>query len=270
MKNVRLLALASFLPCRLLAADADLKPLQLVPDQVIYHNDFSDGQQLDQNTWRGAQGTQWKVEDGVIRGRPSTPEFQASHKTHKGLEARGALVKCPADYIARFSVRYNGGKPPQPLPGLKNIPSIDVGHHIGRLEFGVEGARLLADGETLQLASAPDFQLEDGRWYEVLVEARGDEVTFQFGKGPTLHGQHPTLKGESLPPESSHTLAFIGKEGGTVEVDNLTLWSVKDGTQPSWPQVFAKLTPESKVIRPKRPGQLAKEKKEAEERAAKK
>lgn len=258
MKNIPNLiafAVAFLLPHAAFSADVELKPLMLVTDQIIYHDEFATAQAIDKETWHVAQGTQWKAEDGVLRGRPSTSEFQASHKTHKGLEPRCSLSKCPADYVVRFSVRYVGGKPPRPLPALKNIPSIDIGHHIGRVEFGLEGTRLTADGETLQLESASAFRLESGRWYEVLVEARGDEVVVQFANGPTFHGKHPTLGGEN------HHLAFVGSEEGVVEIDNVTLWSVKSGTQPSWTETLVKRpAQEPKVLRKKRPGQLAKEK----------
>lgn len=269
MNTRHLLLAALMLAPAAFSAEPALKPLMLVPDQVVYHEDFNATHELDRETWRAAQQTQWRIEEGVLRGRPSSAEYQSTHKNHRGLEPRGALVKCPASYVAQFSVRFIGGEPPQPLPQAKSVPFIDIGHHIGRVEFGVEGVRLLADGDTLQLASAPGFRLEPGRWYEMVVEARDDEVTLQIAGGPTLHGRHPTLKGEMLPPGQNHTLAFIGSLGGVAEVDDLTLWSVKEGTQPAWPQTLAKLpAAEPTPIRPKRPGQLAKEKKDAEAKAA--
>ena len=242
------------------AAEPALKSLMLVPDQVVYQDDFTTPKPLDKTVWKSAQSTRWTIEDGVLRGRPSTPEFQATHKTHKGLEPRLALVKCPPSYIVQFSVRYVSGKPVPPLPA-RNIPSIDLGHHIGRVEFGVEGARLLAEGETVQLASAPDFKLELGRWYDVLAEAHDDEVVVQIAGGPTLHGKHPAYKGDN------HTLAIIGLQAGEVELDNVTLWSVKPEAQPNWAATLAKLPPaELKTIRQKTPGQLAQEKAKTEDK----
>lgn len=234
------------------------EPLMLVPDQVLVQDDFSTAKPLDRETWRIGQGTQWTVQDGVLRGQPSTPEFQASHKTHKGLEPRLGLAKCPPTYIVRFSIRYLGGNPTPNLPD-RRVPSIDIGHHVGRLEFGTEGTRLLAEGETIQLAEAPDFKLEREKWYDVLVEARDGETVVQFAGGPTFYGAHPFYR------DHDHTLAFVGNIGGKIEVDNLTLWSAKPDPKPTWVATAAKLPkPEAKTIRPKTPGQIAKEKAEEE------
>ncbi|MCX7005984.1 MAG: hypothetical protein NTY53_01810 [Kiritimatiellaeota bacterium] len=155
-------------------------------------------------------------------------------------------------------MRFVGGKPVPPLPS-RNIPALDLGHHIARVEFGVEGLRLLAEGETVQLASCPDFKLEMGRCYRVLAEARDDELVVQFAGGPTLHGKHPAFKAED------HQLAVIGLIEGEVELDDVTLWSVKPEPQPGWAAALAKLPPaELKIIRPKTPDQLAKEKAKTE------
>lgn len=240
------------------AAEAALKPLMLVPDQIVYQDGFATNKALDTRVWRVGQGTRWAATNGVLHGRPSSPEFQAAHKTHKGLEPRLVLAKCPPAYVAEFSVCFVGGKPVPPLPA-RNIPALDLGHHIARVEFGVEGLRLLAEGETVQLANFPEFKLELGRRYHVLAEARDDEVVVQFAGGPTLHGKHPSYKA------ADHLLAVIGFVGGEVELDDVTLWSVKPESRPGWGAARAQLPPaELKTIRPKTPGQLAKEKTQTE------
>ena len=56
--------------------------------------------------------------------------------------------------------------------------------------------------------------------------------------------------------------AFVSTDGGAVEVDNVTLWATKPGAQTARPQTLAKLpTQKSKVLRKKRRGQFAKQKK---------
>jgi hypothetical protein len=237
---------------------ADLEPWMLVPDRVLYQEDFQTPKPLGKEIWHPAQGTQWTVENGVLHGRPSTPEYQASHKDHRGLEARGGFRNCPPDYIARFAVRFLGGLDPEALPSLRRIPSIDLGHHIGRVEFGLEGARLMADGETVLVAQEPKFRLEPGRWYEVIAEVRGDEVLVRMDPGLVLYGKHAAfLRG-------NHDLAFVGRQEGEVEVDRVTLWTLAPRYQPGWPKNRMKLPKqEDRTIRQKRPGQIAKERQEA-------
>jgi hypothetical protein len=234
---------------------ADWTPLMLVPGRVLYQEDFQEAKPLGREIWHVAQGTRWMVEDGVLRGRPSTAEYQASRKDHRGLEPRGGFRNCPKDYIARFSVRYSGGEDPAPFPSLRRIPSIDLGHHIGRVEFGLEGARLMTDGETVLVTQSAGFRLELGRWYEVMVEVRGDEVLLRMEPGLLLYGKHPAyLRG-------GHDLEFVGREGGEIEVDRVTLYEVAQGYQPTWAKTRAALPKqEDRTVRPKRPGQIAKEK----------
>lgn len=92
-----------------IASAADLQPLLAVPDQVVLQDDFSKAGPLDKKAWAKRQGTQWTVEDGVLRGMPSTPEFQASKEDHKGLEPRLSAPITPAQFIAKFSLRFDGG-----------------------------------------------------------------------------------------------------------------------------------------------------------------
>ena len=48
----------------------------------------------------------------------------------------------------------------------------------------------------MQLASAPDFKIESGRWYRGLAEIKGDEFVIQFAGDPTLYGKHASFSGE--------------------------------------------------------------------------
>lgn len=237
------------------AAEPALQPLMLVPDKVIFTDDFSKPRNdlkpkktEDGDSWVPNQGTRWVVEDGVLRGRPSSPEFQAAHKTHRGLHPRIVLAKTPQDYILRFSMRIVDGKPFVAGQRRSIPPFIEIGHHIARVTWGANGAMLLADGDSLQIASAPDFKLEPGRWYHVMVEKRADEVVVQFADGSTFHGKHPSYKSDK------HFVMVGGLEGGVMELDNVTVWSFKEGVQPGWAQTLAKFPPPQDVrIKPAKP-----------------
>jgi hypothetical protein len=237
------------------AGEPALQPLMLLPDQVLFEDDFSTPRgelkpkkAEDGDSWIPNQGTRWVVEEGVLRGRPSLPEFQASHKTHQGLHPRIVLAKTPQNYILRFSMRLVDGKPFVAGQRRSISPFIEMGHHIARVTWGANGAMLLADGDSLQIASAADFKLETGRWYQVMVEKREDEVVVQFAGGPALHGKHPSYVSDK------HFVMIGGLEGGVMELKGVTVWSPKEGSRPEWPQTLAKMPPPQDVrIKPAKP-----------------
>jgi hypothetical protein len=244
---------------------ADLAPKWLVPDQVLYTDDFSKprpvaiNRQNPTEPWMINQGTRWEMVDGVLRGRASSAEFQAKHETHKGLHPRVVLQTTPEKYVLRFSMRLIDGIPFEAGKRRSIAPFIEIGHHVCRVTWDVNGATLLADGDTTQLANDKDFKLIPGKWETVLIERRDDEVLVQFADGPVFHGKHASYVTDP------HAVMLGGLEAGTMEIDNVTLWSVKDGTQPEWPAFAAKLPPQQNlVLRPKTPGRLAAEKKAAE------
>lgn len=244
---------------------ADLAPKWLVPDQVLYTDDFSKprpvaiNRQNPTEPWMINQGTRWEMVDGVLRGRASSAEFQAKHETHKGLHPRVVLQTTPEKYVLRLSMRLIDGIPFEAGKRRSIAPFIEIGHHVCRVTWDVNGATLLADGDTTQLANDKDFKLIPGKWETVLIERRDDEVLVQFADGPVFHGKHASYVTDP------HAVMLGGLEAGTMEIDNVTLWSVKDGTQPEWTTFAAKLPPQQNlVLRPKTPGRIAPEKKAAE------
>lgn len=207
---------------RLGAAPPNLKPLMAVPDKAVVEDDFSKAKPLAKDTWQIRQGTQWAIEDGVLRGRPSTPEYQASKKDHKGTEARVSLPACPQEYIIRFSVRFIDGEP------TTVVPFVEFGHHCVRVAWAGGGARVLADSESLLVNEAPKFKVESGKWIHGLAEMKGDELVVQFADGPTLYAKHPRFAAEK------DGFGLAGTKGGTVELDDVTVWSVKSEEQSGW------------------------------------
>lgn len=253
------------------AIAADVSPKWLVPDQVLFADDFSqprgeiklDRKKAPNAPWVPNQGTRWEVVDGVLRGRASSPEFQASHETHRGVHPRMVLSKTPEKYVLRFSMRLIDGIPFEAGKRKSVAPFIEIGHHICRVTWDVNGATLLADGDTTQLANDKDFKLVPGKWETVLVERRDDEVLVQFADGPVFHGKHASYVTDP------HAVMIGGLEAGTMEIDNVTLWSIKEGTQPEWTAFASKLPPQQNlVLRPKTPGRIAAEKKAAEAKSS--
>ncbi len=240
------------------ASAAELKPSMLIPDKVVFQDDFSQPRELKAvaakspqvGAWNPNQGTRWKVADGVLKGEASSAEYQAAHDTHKGVHPRIVLTKTPADYVLKFSMRLIDGKPFVAGQRKSVPPFIEIGHHIARVTWGENGAMLLADGDSLQVDVAKDFRLETGKWYTVMVERRADEVLVQFQDGPSFYGKHATYKSEL------HAVMLGGLEAGHMEVDDVTVWSIKEGDQPGWASTL-KSRPATKEVRIKE----AKEKK---------
>jgi hypothetical protein len=224
--------------CQLPAADSpNLAPLLAVPDRVVLQEDYATPKPLDAKVYSQRQGTRWKIEDGVLRGRPSSPEFQAKKKDHQGLEPRISIPACPRDFVVRFDVRFIGGEK------TPRFPFVEFGHHVARLAWSNGGdAALLAENETVQLATYPGFKVEPGKWYHALAEIEGEELVIQFAGGPTVYARQ-----KSFDQEKSG-FGVCGTRGGTVELDNVTLWSVKKDPQPGWEAARAKLPPPTKPV----------------------
>jgi len=227
--------LLAFFAC---AAAAPLVPLLTIPDQVIFQPDFSVSGAPDKSNFGAKQGTRWIRTNGVLRGLPSTAEYQASHKDHKGTEARLALLKCPASYAIGFSFRFEGGA----FTGA--TPMIELGHHVTRVQWTTNGVRLLADHDGLQVAQDTSFKLKTNEWVRALAEVRGDAVLFQFEGGPTLYASHASIAGDN------HAFGIAGFKGGAVELKDLTIWSVKPGAPEAWEKTRAALPAQTPVELP--------------------
>ena len=211
------------------AVGGDLKPLLVVPDKAVVENDFSKSMSLKKSAWSQRQHTRWEIraDQGVLFGQPSSADFQASVKHHKGYEPRISVPLTPAEFAASFSIRFNGGEE------TAVCPFVEFGHHVCRLKFSSEnGLQLLAEGETLIVAEAKSYKPEPGKWIHVLAEMKGEEFVVQFENGPTLYAKHASF----AKPVSSGGNGFgvAGTKGGTVEIDRLTLWSIKPETNSSW------------------------------------
>ncbi|MCB1119930.1 MAG: hypothetical protein KJT03_00150 [Verrucomicrobiae bacterium] len=235
-------AITTILLCTAFAAwsaAATLKPRMVELDQLVLAEDFNQPAPLDNKKWQPRQHTRWSIEDGVLRGIPSTQEYQASRKDHQGFEPRLSIPSCPQEFAIEFSIRFVKGEQ-TPL-----CPFIEFGHHVGRIYWNEDGAALLADHESVQLDSNSAFKLESGKWYHGLAEIKGDEMLITFEHGPFFYGKHPGLA------VKKDGFGVAGFSMGTVELDNIQVWSVKSGTNPDWKNfrtTFATKPP--KVLKP--------------------
>jgi hypothetical protein len=194
---------------------AGLKPNHLKAGKTIYQSDFSKAEALDKARWQTRQGTQWDIADGVLKGTPSTPEYQAKKKAtgkgHTGTIPRIYLLDTPQDFILSYRFKLEGGKP------SGAVPLVEFGHHVSRVYFSPEGPRLLADHEEKTLDKI-DTPLELDRWYNVLVEAKGAAVSIQIEGIGTLNGKDPFIEETERP-----IIGFTGNVNGTIYLDDIHL-----------------------------------------------
>ena len=81
-------------------------------------------------------GTRWTIADGVLRGIPSSAEFQAKKKDHFGYEPRISIPACPREFAIQFDVRFVGGQP------TAIGPFVEFGHRMARDSWAGGGAIL--------------------------------------------------------------------------------------------------------------------------------
>jgi len=199
----------------------ELQPVLAKTGGIVLQEDFNTPHALDKKVWQNGQGTRWEIKDGELQGIPSTPEFQAARKNHKGLSPRIALLAVLQEYAVQFSFKLDpnpvNGKPkPADLPYV----FFDFGHHMTRLLLDDKGAHLVASNETITLAEDKAFRFKPGLRYEALFELKGDEVVLQIQDGPTLRGKHEIIA------QPKKSFDFVGS-GEMLHIDDLTVWSAQ-------------------------------------------
>jgi hypothetical protein len=199
-----------------------MHPRMVQLDRLVLEEDFSESRPLDKAHFNPRQHTRWSIEDGVLRGQPSTTEFQASQNHHQGLEPRLSIPSCPDEFAIQFSIRFLEGD------ATSICPFIEFGHHKARIYWSDSGVQLLADGESVQLDHDPSFKLEPGTWYHALAEVKGDEFYIRFDHGPELYGRHPSMNVEK------DGFGVAGFRGAKVELDDVRVWSIQDGPNSIW------------------------------------
>jgi hypothetical protein len=217
------LALFCFAAAVAVTAGFALHPRMAQPDALVLSEDFS-SPGLDAKLWQARQHTRWSVVDGMLHGEPSTAEYQASRKDHQGFEPRLMIQTELQDYIVEFRFRVNSGE--QHAVGA----FFEVGHHFARVAFKESGLEMNLGNlkDPTVLVSKPDTKLEKGRWYHVLCETRGDETLVQIDGLPMLYGKDPRVA------EHAPGFGITGLRGGTMDVDDVKIWSAKGAEQPGW------------------------------------
>jgi hypothetical protein len=230
MSSIRMvlviLNLVSLIPACLAEDWGTLQPLMVIPNKSVLQETFSKSGPVKKTNWQNRQGTRWSVEDGVLRGRPSSEEYQSSRTHHFGYEPRVSVPVTPTEFLAGFSFRFIGGEE------TDIVPFIEFGHHVCRVKFSSKGTFIVIDHETLKVAEASDFLYEPGKWYHALAELKGDEFVIQFVDGPVWYVKHECLA--KVNASGGNGLGLAGPKNGKVELDNVSIWKIRSQSKPSW------------------------------------
>ena len=173
-----------------------LEPRLLNKGKVIYENDFSKKTEIKKPKFWIKQNTRWSVEDGVLTGIAATSEYQEKQrkigKGHLGDIPRIGFGKMPKSYIMSFRFQIDEKK------GNSKTPMFEFGHHVSRIFFSPEGAKLLTDHEKVQQMEIKGFKLAPGKWYEVLGEVGEEDLFIQIkdadGKITVFYCHYPKFK----------------------------------------------------------------------------
>lgn len=205
----------------------------VIPDQEVVSIDSSKPGPVDAKVAKPLWGAPWIHIDGMLRGTPSSPEVQAAKKNHNGANPRLIFVTTPDEYLARFSIRFIGGKD----ENNKGLPLIDLGHHVSAITLGSEkGMHLTVNRHSQLVASDASFRLENGETYKFEIEVKGTETLIRVQNGPTLYAESKFLDGKK------RTIGLAGAIQGTIEIDEFSIWSVKDAVQKDWAERRDKLS----------------------------
>lgn len=224
MKCLSFLAIVAIMSAN--AAAAELEPLLTIPAESAVADNFDTAHKLDKAIWQQRQGTRWAIEDGVLRGRESSAEYQASNSHHRGFEPRISVPATPDEFAASFSVRFEGDE----INAI--VPFVEFGHHVCRVRFHAQGLEVLAEGESLVVAKTDNISYEPGRWYHCLAETKDGHFVMQIQNGPTLYAFHESFK--NPPSSGGNGLGVAGPKHGIVELDNIDIRNVRQRKQLGW------------------------------------
>ena len=160
-------ALVMFSSCFVLqATENTLKPLLLKRGETVILEPFDKDSETVQS-W-GKYGTQWKVEEGVFVGRPSSVDYQKAHPgKHSGLTPRleMKIPACEEGFIIKFNFKFE--------TDIDNV-SFWIGHHLFKLiidnnEPSLNCVKGKKDRVTTALKPI-DGPMIKNKWYSVMME----------------------------------------------------------------------------------------------------
>ena len=163
--------------------------------------------------------SKWEPVNGVLKGTP-LDEGNGAFLRLKGKGQGGFL---PENYIMNFKFKIGDKEDGAASIGHR----ISLGHYNYKVNWkGDEGIYLnILHGKTF---AHKEFKVMKGKWYEVTIESKDDEILFSFKDGPSYFMQHEILKSKPAGWEY-----FINKkEFGYL--DDFRVWSISSEVKPEW------------------------------------
>jgi len=159
---------------------ADIKPILATPGKATAEEAFS-GTEL-AKTWNVAKGD-WQVHDGTLVGKEKKEDNHA---------AVCGLVVPNHDSIIRFSFKFDGS----------NNLAVSYNHakgHLFRVTVSPTAVSVATDADkndpnskSVPIGKA-DAKFENGQWYTMQVEVKGQKVAVQTDNGVKIEGSNPAL-----------------------------------------------------------------------------
>jgi hypothetical protein len=213
LSSALIVATLAFHPL-LQAGSPPYKPELFQSTKLVYEDSF-DGK-LNAEFWEVRQNTTWEIKDGVLKGSPSSKEFQDKKKasadpSHAGLNPVIWLKQVPENFVCTMRVRYDGEA------YKKGFPLLDLGHHTNTISFGEKATTLTIkkNVETLTVES-PLFAIN--AWHDVAIELKKGALLL------TIDGKKHRFESKNIDMEGQHQIDFKGLNFGTCQIDDVKLW----------------------------------------------
>lgn len=197
------------------AEKPEYQPELFAATKLIYADTF-DGP-MNPDFWEVRQSTTWAVQNGVLAGGPSSPEFREQKKTsadpsHAGEKPVLWLKQVPENFVFTLRIRYDAED------YLRGLPLIDLGHHIHTFSFSKNTTtlKIRKDVEVITLP-APLFSLNE--WHDVAIELKKGTILL------TIDGRKHRFDSPAIDGTGHHQIDFKGIDYGSCRIDDVKLWA---------------------------------------------
>jgi hypothetical protein len=207
-------------------------PIMSQAGDVLIQKNFDSKEEVKKEHMAFRKETKFEVNSGIFNA--ITPKMyygdNPPEKSKWGTSdfARVTFSNVPQEYISSFRINFN--EPTNAKMKSKGRVYFDMGHRNIRVTFSTEGCKLVLSNHLLgkeseekerTLVENPDLKFEHNKWYDVLMEVKGDEVICQIN-GIKLYGKDALIKKERP------TNFNIDHNGVGYKIDQITISTAAD------------------------------------------
>jgi len=214
----------------------NLEPQMVELDKLYYENTFESVSELDKAIIESREETRWEIKNGYYEGIPSTIEYQKKKSGHNGSMPILNIQPPHVNFAMKFKIQFSG------LGVEYKSCKIGLTRYAASLRWSKLGAFFVTNHLKDSMCETESFKLEDGKWYECLVEVFENEMLISFNGGPHIYGNHEQLYGKhGLVPDllknglpNQKVFGLFGGVGTTLRLYDLEVWSVKSDKKETW------------------------------------